>query len=103
MDNTPLFAGPRDLNALLQQIEQLQAAVTEQQRSLMMTREPQVKRVALHSSSELVSLLLDLREAGEQLDRQLNNRRKNSASSMRYRLSVPPSTPRSTSTSSWSS
>lgn len=76
MDNSPKDDGPRDLRALLQQIDQLQAAVTEQQRSLLMAREPQVKRVALHGSSELVSLLLALREAGDALDRQLRHQEK---------------------------
>ncbi|MEZ4516504.1 MAG: adenylate/guanylate cyclase domain-containing protein [Chloroflexota bacterium] len=71
VENTPTIAGPRDLNDLLRQIERLQAAVTEQQRSLMSAREPQVKRVALHGSGELIELLQELREASEQLDRQL--------------------------------
>lgn len=76
MDNSANADGPLDLRALLQQIEQLQAAVTEQQRSLLMAREPQVKRVALHGSSELVSLLLALRQAGDQLDQQLRQQEK---------------------------
>lgn len=76
MDDSLTASGPRDLRALLRQIEQLQAAVTDQQRSLLMAREPQVKRVALHSSSELVSLLLALREAGDELDRQLRQQEK---------------------------
>jgi PAS domain S-box-containing protein len=64
------------MRSLLGQIEGLQATVTEQQRSLMMAREPQVKRLALQSSSELVSLLLELQRAGDQLNQRLQRQLK---------------------------
>lgn len=79
MDSVPIPAGSNeldDLRDLLQQIEQLRIAVTEQQRNLMQTREPNVRRVALQGSSELVELLLEMQKAGDQLERKLKEQEK---------------------------
>lgn len=76
MDSTPSGANAGDLHELIGQIDQLQSAVTEQQRALLMAREPQVKRVALHGTSDLVSQLLALRAAADQLDRRLKRQQK---------------------------
>ncbi len=54
---------------LIRQVEQLQAAVTQQQRTLLATREGQAKAAALTGSSDLLRLLLSLRESAVDLER----------------------------------
>ncbi len=70
MDHDKQANSPSDAADLVQQIEQCQAALTEQQRSLLRTPDDQARATALRNSGVLVRRLGELKEKAQKLDRE---------------------------------
>ena len=70
-DETRNASSPVQATHLLQQIQQLQEAISAQQRLLMRTADENVRSVGLRATGLLVRHLLDLETAARQLDQEL--------------------------------
>lgn len=70
MDYDKQANSPSDAADLVQQIEQCQAALNEQQRSLLRTPDDQARATALRNSGVLVRRLGEMREKAQKLDRE---------------------------------
>ena len=65
-------SAPERAAELLRQIEQMQAAIADQQRSLMRAPDESARAAALRATGLLVRQLVDLQESARQLDRDLH-------------------------------
>ncbi len=79
MDSDLAPSPSQTFDDLAQRVKRLQASVTEQQRQLMGAKEQQAKRVALHTSGDLVRQILaiqsDMGQLGKALEQQVGEQR----------------------------
>ncbi len=79
MDSDFANSPSQTFNDLAQRVKRLQASVIEQQRLLMGAKEQQAKRVALHTSGDLVRQILaiqsDMGQLGKALEQQVGEQR----------------------------